>query len=404
MEHMNKLRKNFIRHARKQACIAVCVLMAAATAGLFSSCARQNMDSSSSNVRNESSLTPPGIAELTASPTSGDTSSDMPGPDGPDLTPAPSNEPAVSKIVNPYVRYSWDQMMSEAEKLEEMYPDLISLSSAGKSVEGRELLLVKLGTGGKKIFMCGAHHAREYISSSYLMKMIEAYADYSVKGENYGNYDVKTLLREVTIYILPMVNPDGVNLVNNGIKAVSNPEAVEAMALTGTSYREWKSNIDGVDLNRQYPAYWDEKIDEVGEPASENFKGTASTTEAEVQAMIALSEANDFILSASFHSKGNLVYWADSGTVDLISGVKDIAKRLCSLTGYELMPVSGKPSVYGAGYENWFRLEFKRPSFCIELTSSNSTNLPHNDKDFDPQVWENAKYVGLFLADEALKR
>ena len=437
-----------IIYVRKQASIAVCVLLIAAVAGLFSSCERQHMDNRSANrITDESSKTPdqtpvvglsatpeeegppqppqesnpasgptpietPEPAEMPSlppapatSPTPSETPNPTPAPTPkPTQTPAPSPKPIALSVVNPYVRYTWDQMMAETAKLQEKYPEWVSLASAGLSVEGRDLLLVKLGTGNKKIFLCGAHHAREYISSSYLMKMIETYADYAAKDEKYGDYDVKALLEKVTIYIVPMVNPGGVNLVNNGLKAVNNQEAVEAMAMQRNSYREWKANIDGVDLNRQYPAYWEEKYDDVGVPASENYKGAASATEPEVQAMISLTEANDFILSASFHTKGNLIYWADRGTVDLIPGVKDIAKRLGSLTGYDLMPVSEKPSVYGAGYENWFRLEFKRPSFCIELTPSDNTDMPHNDKDFDSLVWKNAKYIGLLLADEAIKR
>ena len=120
--------------------------------------------------------------------------------------------------------------------------------------------------------------------------------------------------------------------------------------------------------------------------------------------MMKLSEYNDFILAASFHAKGNVIYWADSGTVNKIPSVRDMAKRLSSLTKYRLMPVSEKTSVYGAGYENWFRLRFGRPAFCIELTPPNKTDVPHDDKKFDSLVWNRARYIGLFLADEALKR
>jgi predicted deacylase len=302
------------------------------------------------------------------------------------------------------VRYTWDQMMDEAKKLAERYPDIISLSSIGQSVEGRDLLLIKLGKGEKKILLCGTHHAREYISSSYLMRMTEAYARAWESKSAYGNYDVAAILDKMTITIVPMVNPDGVNLVNNGLKAVTDQEAVAAMAMVRSSYREWKANINGVDLNRQYPAHWEEKYDNVGKPASENYKGPTYASEPEIKAMMALTREEDFILAASFHTKGNMIFWADSGTYDLIPGVKDMAKRMSKLTGYELMPVSEKPSVYGAGYENWFRLEFKRPAFCIELTYSNGTDVPHDDTKFDSLVWSKAKYLGLFLADEALKR
>lgn len=294
--------------------------------------------------------------------------------------------------------------MAESKKLAEKYPDIISLGSIGSSVEGRDLLLIKLGKGDKKIILCGTHHAREYISSSYLMKMTEEYAKSYTGSSKFGNYNVRDLLDKVTIYIVPMVNPDGVNLVNNGIKAVDDQEAVAAMAMVRKTYREWKANINGVDLNRQYPAHWEEKYDDVGKPASENYKGTAAATEPEAKAMMQLSMENDFILAASFHTKGNAIYWADKGTVNQIPGVEAMTKRMAALTKYQRMPVSEKPSIYGAGYENWFRLEFKRPAFCFELTPMNGTDVPHDDKKFDSLVWSKARYLGLFLADEALKR
>lgn len=318
---------------------------------------------------------------------------------------APSPEPELvpSGIVNPYVPYTWDQMMEEAKRLEEKYPDLIRLSSAGISAEGRDLLVISLGTGDTKILLCGAHHAREYITSSFLMKMVEAYAESASLGLPFEGFDTAGLLSRVTMVVVPMVNPDGVNLVNNGPEAVTDREAMEAMVMVGSGYRAWKANINGVDLNRQYPAYWDEKYDDVGRPASENYKGTASATEPEVVAMMSLARSDNFVLSASFHTKGEVIYWADSGTVNEISGARDIARRIGRLTGYELMPVSEKPSVFGAGFENWFRKEFLRPSFCIELTPSNGTDKPHDDRKFDTIVWEKAKCIGLLLAEEALK-
>lgn len=322
----------------------------------------------------------------------------------PPPTPTPPPFSENINIVNPYIPYTYEQMKDESLKLAELYAEIITLDSIGDSAEGRELTLIKLGKGDKKIILCGSHHAREYISSSYLMKMIEEYSKAYYNNNYFGKYNVREILDKISIYIVPMVNPDGVNLVNKGLTSVNNQEAVEAMVMLRPSYREWKANINGVDLNRHYPAKWEEKYDEVVKPASESFKGTAAGTEPEIQAMMKLSNNNEFILAASFHTKGNVIYWADRGTVDSISGVKDTAKRLASLTRYQRMPVSEDPSIYGAGYENWFRLVFSRPAFCIELTPYNNTDLPHDDKKFDSLVWNNAKYIGLFMADEALGR
>lgn len=373
--HIIALRKTV--NTGEWACRALGILLLTASAGLFSSCGETHM----------------AIQDTL------ETAATEPTP-----TPTSASLPQEAYITNPYVRYTWDQMMDEAGKMDERYPDIVSLSSIGQSVEGRDLILIKLGKGEKKILLCGTHHAREYISSSYLMRMTEVYAGAWESKSPYGDYDVAAILDQMTIYIVPMVNPDGVNLVNNGLKAVADQEAVAAMAMVGASYREWKANINGVDLNRQYPAHWEEKYDDVGKPASENYKGPTYASEPEIKAMMALTREEDFILAASFHTKGNLIYWADRGTVDRIPGVKDMAIRMSKLTGYALMPVSENPSVYGAGYENWFRLEFERPAFCIELTYFNDVNVPHDDARFDSLVWSKAKYLGLFLADEALKR
>lgn len=321
-------------------------------------------------------------------------------------TPAQGDADESDDIVDPYVPYTYEHMIEDSLKLRDRYPEILSLDLIGYSVEGRDLTLIKLGKGEKKIILCASHHAREYITSSYLMKLTEQYAKiYSSQYDqnNYGDYNVKNLLDQITVYIVPMVNPDGVNLVINGIDSVSNQESVAAMAMIKKTYKEWKANINGVDLNRQYPAQWAKKYDEIGKPASESFKGESYATEPEVKAMMELSRDNDFILSASFHTKGNVIFWADSATVYLIPGAKEITNRLSKLTKYKMMPISEKPEVYGAGYENWFRLEFLRPSFCIELTPSNNTDIPHDNKKFDTLVWNKAKYIGLFLADEALK-
>jgi len=325
-----------------------------------------------------------------------------PAPPPADESPQTTQPEPEKGIVNPYVPYTYDQMIKDSQELKNLYPDIISLDAAGQSVEGRDLTLIKLGRGEKKIILCGSHHAREYITSAYLMKMTEEYSKAYHSSGSFGKYNVRDILDQICIYIVPMVNPDGVNLVINGLGSVEDQQAVAAMAMLRNTYREWKANINGVDLNRQYPAEWEKKYDEVGKPASESFKGGSFATEPEVKAMMELSGSNDFILAASFHSKGNVIYWADRRTVNLIPEAKDMAKRLSKLTKYLLMPVSEDPSIYSAGYENWFRLEFQRPAFCIELTPYNNTDVPHNDKKFDTLVWKNAKYIGLFLAEEAI--
>ena len=184
-----------------------------------------------------------------------------------------------------------------------------------------------------------------------------------------AGYDIRSLLDELTVYIVPMVNPDGVNLVQNGVDSVQDPEKVKSMRMLQDGYEEWKANINGVDLNRQYPCHWDEKASNTDVPSSEMYKGEAPATEPEVQAMMALCEGNDFVLAASFHTKGEVIYWADSGTEQEIPADNAIAQTLAGVTGYSLMPVSEDPATYGAGFENWFRQEVRNARFLHRTDS-----------------------------------
>lgn len=184
-----------------------------------------------------------------------------------------------TSLVEPNQTYTCEMLVEDANELAAAYPELIEVTSAGQSVEGRALTLIKLGRGDIKVLLLGAHHAREYITSAFLMETVDEYARaYMQQVAQSGT----NLLDSVTLYILPMVNPDGVNLVQNGPDAAKDPERVKSMRMLKETYAEWKANINGVDLNRQYPCHWEEKTSDTDVPSSEMYKGTAPATEPEV--------------------------------------------------------------------------------------------------------------------------
>lgn len=296
-------------------------------------------------------------------------------------------------IVVPTIPYSYSQMMRDILRLKTAYPKLIGASNAGFSVEGRQLPVLTMGHGSTKIFFCATHHAREYIGSAYLMYTINAYAKAYMAGKKFGNYDMKKLLSECTAYFMPMVNPDGVMIVQGGIKAVQNPDKVRTMMMVQPSYTEWKANINGIDLNRQYPALWEAKNVVVDVPASELYNGEEPASEPEVRAVMRICKKNVFKSAVSFHTKGEIIYYADSSTDNKIPGAKLFAERLANVSGYQLMPVSGNAGVFAAGFENWFRQEFLYPGMLVELAPAMGGAMPHNDRDFFSLVWDKAKYL-----------
>ena len=126
------------------------------------------------------------------------------------VLPAAAAEQSTADIVDPYKLYTYEQMLADLDALNTTYPQLISVSSIGKSVEGRDIPVFTLGTGKREILICASMHAREYIATNFVMYMVDRYCQSYVKNENYYGLSYRTLLDSVRFVIVPMLNPDGV--------------------------------------------------------------------------------------------------------------------------------------------------------------------------------------------------
>lgn len=90
------------------------------------------------------------------------------------------------------------------------------------------------------------------------MKFIENYAVAYTNNTNLYGYNIRTLFNSASIYIMPMVNPDGVNIATNSFP--TNTPAYQMARAISNNYQSipfptgWKANARGVDLNLQFPA------------------------------------------------------------------------------------------------------------------------------------------------------
>lgn len=125
----------------------------------------------------------------------------------------------------------------------------ISHFHIGYSVLGKPLHVFKIGSGKRKIFICSGTHGNEWITSSLILRFIDDFC---------SNYINHFICEDFTIYFLPVVNPDGVNLVRGYFDKNSfiyiNSASIAASFPDVPFPAGWKANIRGVDLNLQFPA------------------------------------------------------------------------------------------------------------------------------------------------------
>lgn len=298
----------------------------------------------------------------------------------------------LHKHVDTTKRYNHSSLLEDIDKLSSLYPDIVSVNTVGSSVNGRAIKLIEVGKGEKKAFVLGAIHAREIITSKYLMLCIFEYCEaYNSKSGKYGSYNIKRLLDEYTLYIVPCANPDGMEIVSN--KKVPNAYIADF------SRYDYKANTNGVDLNRNFPLAWEQIENGVTKPANAAYKGTSAGSEPETKCIMKLCRENSFEFALSFHITGECIFWGDTYDTGLNNSYRQFAKRLTDLTDFYLTPVSSDVNSFGGGFENWFRHEYKKPGLCVELVSYKHTSSPTDNTDytdFSGTVnWGVSKYIIL---------
>jgi g-D-glutamyl-meso-diaminopimelate peptidase len=272
-------------------------------------------------------------------------------------------------VVDTNIDYTYDILDNDLRGLKARYP-FITIGSAGRSVLGRELYYVKLGTGPNQVFYNGSHHSLEWITTPLLTKFIENFSKSYVAGTNIKGYNPMNIWNRSSIYIMPMVNPDGVDLVLNGLSS-DNPFHNDLIRWNNGSAdfsRTWQANTRGVDLNHNYNALWNLSKEAEAQygilgPGPTRYSGPSPESEPETQSVVNFTRNHNFRLVLAYHSQGEVIFWQFSNLTPTESLA--IGNQLAMVSGYALSQTTGITSY--SGYKDWFIQDFRRPGFTIEV-------------------------------------
>ncbi|MDF2814690.1 MAG: peptidase [Paenibacillus sp.] len=274
---------------------------------------------------------------------------------------------STGPLVNTSAPYGYMELMGDIQHFLIRYP-FIQVEWIGHSVMERPIPVLRIGIGACEVHFNGSFHANEWITSLVLMKFLERLAEAVSGGRESMNSEarmMKELYEKVSLWIVPMVNPDGVELVHCGVWP-GHPHGKRLLKWNKgkMDFTGWKANIQGVDLNDQFPAYWEEECarrrPSAPQPGPRDYTGSGPLTEPEAKAMAAFTRSRNFQMAVAFHTQGEEIYWNYRGMEPAIS--KRMADKLAKASGYQAVKLAGSD----AGYKDWFIQQFRRPGFTIE--------------------------------------
>lgn len=237
---------------------------------------------------------------------------------------------------------------------------------------GRPVETLTLGQGTRQVLYTAAHHANEWITAPLLLAFAEALAQAVAQDGSLEGRRARDLTALATIHLVPMVNPDGVDLVTGALQP--GTDGYEYARALASNYpwipfpNGWKANLLGVDLNLNYPAGW-ETAREIKfsqgytRPGPRDFVGARPLNQRETQALARYTERVDPALVLAYHTQGRVIYWQFQDYQ--VPGARELGEKFAAASGYSLEDTPYNSSF--AGYKDWFIQQFRRPGYTIEV-------------------------------------
>jgi len=274
------------------------------------------------------------------------------------------------------------------QRIVDLQDEGLELFNAGKSVLGKNILATHVGSfDGPQVLIQGGIHSREYIST---LLMIEQ-ARYLNATEN---------ITKGGIYFVFLTNPDGAEIVLDGIDSVPCDITKQYLTLAngGFDFSQYKANINLLDLNTNFDADWGEGGQNIRCPGPQNFIGFYPESEREVISLINFTRQVKPSLTISYHSKGEVIFYGFTGESEQdIQRDRAIGEQLSATTGYPLIFTENS----AGGYKDWCIRTLKIPSYTIEIGNDNLEH-PITEENL-PEIFEQNKDVPLIALNEAVK-
>lgn len=310
-------------------------------------------------------------------------------------------EKGLNIVSTNHQKYTYAEMKTDILQLCKKYKGIISYEVAGKSWDNRNIYELTLGNpeAEKVILVQASIHAREYMTAQLVMRQMEFYCANYYTGAYKGKY-YSDLFEHVCFKVIPMSNPDGVTISQYGSVGIRDTALRNKVRRMGkifgrgrrSYYTTWKANARGVDLNRNFDAYWGRLATSVRFANGNGYKGPSAVSEKESQTLVRVAEKEKPTAVISYHAMGRILFWNFGQKGEARAKELKLLNTVRSITGYS--PVTSFSTSHATGYGDWIAIKKKLPTVTIEI---GNVSCPLPQSQFSG-VWAQNKQVLVAIA------
>ena len=240
-----------------------------------------------------------------------------------------------------------------------------------RTAYGRPIHALQIGSGDRKVLLTAGHHANEAITSEVLWRFLFTYCEALRDGGAVCGADALRVYHGAMVYLVPLVDPDGADLVAGAIA----PGSAEYRAAAQIAARfpdvpfpsGWKANLSGVDLNLNYPARWEtarriKAAKGFTRSAPRDYPGQHPLDQPETAALAAYASCIRPDVMLALHTQGRVIYPGPKESAP--EGSEALGAALAAASGYAVEDVPAESA--NAGFKDWFLQRFHRPAFTVE--------------------------------------
>lgn len=273
--------------------------------------------------------------------------------------------------------HTYEEMVAELTALELAHPQIARKESIGISTEEQRIIWafkISDNVGQEEdepaVLYDGVHHACEVMGLEICMRLINDLLN------DYGSDPQVTFWVDNTeIWFIPLLNPDGHSAVTDSISLYWRKNGRDLNG-NGILYEYvcndwWTCDTEGANNNRNYDFNWISGGS--GDPWSHGYRGAFPFSEGENVAIRNLAVEQKFVMSISYHSYGEVVYypwsWDGSFTPDdatLTDIAQQIALRITQHDGFGTYYHDRNGALSGMS-ANWFYGNQGTFDFMIEV-------------------------------------